>query len=138
LNPKNAPENDQIVLIGRRHVRSNNSWMHNSERLVKGNNRCTLMIHPQTAAKFNILDKSTVKVSSRVGSVEIAAEITDEIMPNVVSIPHGYGHNKAGSKLDIAQNHAGVSINDLTDELLVDQLTGNAAFSGVVVRLEVG
>jgi anaerobic selenocysteine-containing dehydrogenase len=127
---------NEILLIGRRHMRSNNSWMHNSERLVKGNNRCTLMIHPETANHYNILDKSSVKVSSRVGSVIIPVEITEDIMPNVVSIPHGYGHQKAGSQLDIAKNHAGVSINDLTDELLIDQLTGNAAFSGVPVSLE--
>lgn len=131
----NGTENE-ILLIGRRHMRSNNSWMHNSERLVKGNNRCTLMINPETAYQFNILDKSSVKVSSRVGSVIIPVEITEDIMPNVVSIPHGYGHKKAGSQLDIAKNHSGVSINDLTDELLIDKLTGNAAFSGVPVSLE--
>ncbi len=132
---KKEHSKSQILLIGRRHLRSNNSWMHNSERLVKGNNRCTLMIHPDTASELNILDKSTVKVTSRVGSVHIPVEITNEIMPNVVSIPHGFGHKKAGSQLDIAKNHAGVSINDLTDELLVDKLTGNAAFSGVPVSL---
>jgi anaerobic selenocysteine-containing dehydrogenase len=125
----------QISLIGRRHVRSNNSWMHNSERLIKGNNRCTLMIHPETAKQLNITDKAIVKVSTRTGSVELPAEITEDIMPNVVSIPHGFGHNKTGSKIDIAQKHAGVSINDLTDELLIDKLTGNAAFSGVPVML---
>ncbi len=128
---------DQIVLIGRRHMRSNNSWMHNSERLVKGNNRCTLMIHPETASKFNIADKSDVKVMARAGSVILPAEITEDIMPNVVSIPHGYGHDKEGVQLDIAKKHAGVSINDLTDELLIDKLTGNAAFSGIPVSLVV-
>ena len=133
---KNNNKENEILLIGRRHVRSNNSWMHNSERLVKGNNRCTLMIHPKTADRLNILNKSSVIVSSRVGSVIIPLEITEDIMPNVVSIPHGYGHQKAGSQLDIAKNHAGVSINDLTDELFIDKLTGNAAFSGVAVTVE--
>lgn len=131
---KKEKEN-QVTLIGRRHLRSNNSWMHNSERLVKGNNRCTLMVHPETAVAWNLVDKTNVKVTSRVGSVELPVEITEDIMPNVVSIPHGFGHKKAGAKLDIAQNHAGVSINDLTDELLIDKLTGNAAFSGVPVSL---
>ncbi len=132
---KSKEVSNKILLIGRRHVRSNNSWMHNSERLVKGNNRCTLMIHPETAAEFNILDKKTVKVTSRVGSIEIPAEITEDIMPRVVSIPHGFGHHKKGAKIDIAVQHAGVSINDLTDELFIDKLTGNAAFSGVPVDL---
>jgi anaerobic selenocysteine-containing dehydrogenase len=94
------------------------------------------LIHPETAQKYNLTDKKDAKISSRVGSVILPVEITDEIMPNVVSIPHGYGHYKKGSKLDIAQKHAGASINDLTDELLTDKLTGNAAFSGVPVSLE--
>ncbi len=128
---------DEILLIGRRHVRSNNSWMHNSERLVKGNNRCTLMVHPETARNLNITSGANVKVISRVGTVILPAEITEDIMPNIVSIPHGYGHNKPDIQLDIAKNHAGVSINDLTDELLIDKLTGNIAFSGVPVNLEV-
>jgi anaerobic selenocysteine-containing dehydrogenase len=132
-----AQDKSQILLIGRRHLRSNNSWMHNSYRLVKGNNRCTLMIHPATAKECNIMANSEVKVTSRVGAVVIPVEITEDIMPNVVSIPHGYGHTRKGSKLDIASQHAGVSINDLTDELLIDTLTGNAAFSGVPVTLEV-
>lgn len=133
---KNRKGNNDILLIGRRHVRSNNSWMHNSERLVKGNNRCTLMIHPETALKLKIENQAQVKVSSRVGSVILPLEITEDIMPNVVSMPHGYGHNKPGAELAIAKNHAGVSINDLTDELLIDKLTGNVAFSGVPVKLE--
>ena len=124
-----------LQLIGRRHLRSNNSWMHNSERLVKGRDRCTLMIHPETAANRGIVNLEKVQIESRVGKVEIAVEITDEIMPNVVSIPHGFGHARKGVKLDIAAAHAGVSLNDLTDDLLIDELTGNSAFSGVPVRI---
>ena len=124
-----------LQLIGRRHLRSNNSWMHNSERLVKGSDRCTLMIHPETAANRGIVNLEKVQIESRVGRVEIAVEITDEIMPNVVSIPHGFGHARKGVKLDIATAHAGVSLNDLTDDLLIDELTGNSAFSGVPVRI---
>jgi anaerobic selenocysteine-containing dehydrogenase len=124
-----------LQLIGRRHLRSNNSWMHNSERLVKGRERCTLMIHPETAAKRGIMNQEKVQIESRVGKIEITVEITDEIMPNVVSIPHGFGHTRAGIQLDVATAHAGVSLNDLTDELLIDELTGNSAFSGVPVRI---
>jgi anaerobic selenocysteine-containing dehydrogenase len=124
-----------LQLIGRRHLRSNNSWMHNAERLVKGKDRCTLMIHPETAAIRGIINQEKVQVESRVGMVKIAVEITDEIMPNVVSIPHGFGHARKGVQLDVAQAHAGVSLNDLTDELLIDELTGNSAFSGVPVRI---
>ena len=124
-----------LQLIGRRHLRSNNSWMHNAERLVKGRDRCTLMIHPETAVIRGIINQQKVQVESRVGMVEIVVEITDEIMPNVVSIPHGFGHARKGVMMDIATAHAGVSLNDLTDELLIDELTGNSAFSGVPVRI---
>ena len=129
-------DNQEILLIGRRHVRSNNSWLHNSYRLVKGKSRCTLMLHPETAEQHGIVDGQDVKVTSRVGSVIIAAEVTDELMPGVVSIPHGFGHGRKGVKQKIAQEHAGVSVNDLTDDTLIDQLSGNAAVNGVPVQLE--
>ncbi len=129
-------DNSQILLIGRRHVRSNNSWMHNSYRLIKGKSRCTLMLHPKTAAQHNIVDGQEVKVTSRVGSVIIDAEVTDELMPGVVSTPHGFGHAREGVKQEIAQAHAGVSVNDLTDDTLIDELCGNAAVNGVPVQLE--
>ena len=131
-----SQDNDfDLKLIGRRHLRSNNSWMHNAERLVKGRDRCTLMIHPETAAKRGIINQEKVQIESRVGRIEISVEITEDIMPNVVSIPHGFGHARAGVQMDIANAHAGVSLNDLTDELLIDELTGNSAFSGVPVRI---
>ena len=129
-------DDTQILLIGRRHVRSNNSWLHNSHRLVKGKPRCTLMLHPETAEKHSIKDGQEVKVTSRVGHVTIIAEVTDELMPGVVSIPHGWGHGRKGVKQKIAQAHAGVSVNDLTDDTLIDQLSGNAAVNGVPVQLE--
>ena len=122
-------------LIGRRHLRDNNSWLHNSELLVKGKNRCTVLVNNLDAEKLNLHNLQTVKVSSRVGSVEIPCEITENIAPGVVSIPHGYGHNRNGIKLDTAKNHAGVSLNDLTDDRVLDELTGNAAFSNVKVKL---
>lgn len=107
--------------------------MHNSERLVKGKNRCTLMIHPKDARKRGLIHGENAVVMSRAGSIKIPVEITDKIMKGVVSIPHGWGHNRKGTRLQVAEAHAGVSMNDVTDELLVDELTGNAAVNGVPV-----
>lgn len=126
---------DGLVLIGRRHVRSCNSWLHNSERLVRGKDRCTLLIHPEDAASRGVEDGGSVTVSSRVGEVEVRAEVDDSVMPGVVSLPHGWGHGRKGVKLSVATAHAGVSINDLTDELHIDELTGNSGFSGVPVEV---
>ncbi len=123
-------------LIGRRHVRSNNSWMHNSLRLIKGKSRCTLMLHPDDAASLKIQNDQAVKVTSRVGELVLPAEITDKMMPGVVSIPHGFGHNKSDTSWKTAQTNAGVSVNDLTDELALDELSGNAVLNGVPVSLE--
>lgn len=125
-----------FALIGRRHLRDNNSWLHNSERLVKGKNRCTVLVNSLDAENLGVENGQTIKVSSRVGAIEIPCEISDKIMRGVVSIPHGYGHGRKGVRLDTAKNHAGVSLNDLTDERVLDELTGNAAFSNVKVRLE--
>ena len=136
-NPlKNAPPQYPFALIGRRHLRDNNSWMHNSERLVRGRNRCTLLIHPDDAKLLNIDNQQVVKVISRVGAVELPAEWSDSMMQGVVCMPHGYGHGRANVQLDVARKHAGVSVNDLTDEHVLDDLTGNAAFSNVSVRVE--
>lgn len=125
-----------LQLIGRRHLRSNNSWMHNSQRLVKGPPRCTLLIHPDDAARRGIVAEQRVRVRSRVGSIALPAELTADVMPGVVSIPHGWGHDRPGIALATAQAHPGVSVNDLTDELLVDELCGNAVLNGVPVRVE--
>ncbi len=125
----------RLILIGRRHLRSNNSWMHNYRRLMGGKGRCTLLMHSQDARRIGLESGQRVEVSSRVGKVIVALEVTDDMMPGVVSLPHGWGHNRPGIRLSIAQQHPGVSINDLTDELQVDPLTGNAAFSGVPVRV---
>ena len=124
-----------LALIGRRHVRSNNSWMHNSHRLVKGKPRCTLLIHPADAAARDIVDGARVRVSSRVGSVEVAAEVTTGIQPGVVSLPHGWGHGRPGVRLSVASAHAGVSINDLVDDRQVDALTGTAVLNGTPVEV---
>ena len=126
---------DELLLIGRRHVRSNNSWMHNYHRLVKGKPRCTLMMHPRDMAARNIVESDTVTVRSRAGEVSLPVEPTEDIMPGVVSIPHGYGHDRDGVQLDIARAHAGVSCNDVTDDQAVDALSGNAAVNGVPVEV---
>jgi anaerobic selenocysteine-containing dehydrogenase len=125
----------QFQLIGRRDLRTNNSWMHNSYRLVKGGNRCTLLINPADAKELNISNNQEVEVQSRTGKLRIQTEISEEMMSGVVSIPHGWGHDKEGINLDIASAHAGVSINDVTDDKFIDELTGNAAFSGVWVTV---
>lgn len=127
-----------FLLIGRRHLRDNNSWMHNTSRLMRGRNRCTLHMHPADAQQLKLLDQQVVKVSSRVGSVKLPLEITTDIMPGVVCMPHGYGHDREGVQLEIAKQYAGVSINDLTDEYVLDELTGNSAFSGVRVEVSAG
>lgn len=126
-------DDSRLKLIGRRHVRSNNSWLHNSARLVKGKDRCTLMIHPDDARARNLGDGSTAEVSSRTGSICLKVEVTDDMMPGTISIPHGWGHNLPGVAMGVAQAHGGVSVNDLTDEALLDPLSGNAALSGVPV-----
>ncbi len=127
--------NGSLSLIGRRHLRSNNSWMHNSLRLVKGPNRCTLMINPLDAEIRNICSGDPVTVTSANGEVVLPADVTEQLMPGVVSIPHGWGHNRSGIRLKTAKLHPGVSINDLTDHLFVDNISGNAAFSGVKVHV---
>ncbi len=130
--------NGHLLLIGRRQLRSNNSWMHNSERLVKGNPAkpaCTVLMHPTDAANRDLLDGQKVVVSSSVGSIVLPVEFSEEIMPGVVSIPHGWGHDRAGNQQTVAQQHAGASINDLTDQQAVDALCGTAAFNGTAVTV---
>lgn len=131
--------NGELLLIGRRQLRSNNSWLHNSERLVKGNPAkppCSILMNPTDAAHRNLASGQNVLVRSRVGEIVLPLEITDEMMPGVVSIPHGWGHERAGNHLSVAQQHAGASINDLTDPLAIDALCGTAAFSGTPVTVE--
>ncbi len=131
-----ATPDDALRLIGRRHVRSNNSWLHNSKRLLKGPERCTAMIHPDDAAARGIGDGDIVRVASRVGAVEIVAEVSDDIMPGVISIPHGYGHGREGVELSVAGAKPGVSINDLTDPEAMEPVTGNAVLNGTPVTVE--
>jgi anaerobic selenocysteine-containing dehydrogenase len=128
--------NGYMLLIGRRDLRSNNSWMHNLHVLTKGKERCTLHIHPNDAAHLELVDGNMAAVVSRTGSVEIPIEITDAIMPGVVSIPHGWGHSLSMTNTRIASEHAGVNTNILSDEVEVDPLSGNAILNGIPVRVE--
>ena len=126
---------DHYRLIGRRHVRDNNSWMHNHHRLMKGKPRCQLLMHPDDVAKEGWQSGMVVTIESRVGAIDAELAASDEIMPGVVSLPHGYGHGLSGTRGEVASRHAGDSCNDITDEQFVDQLSGNAAVNGVSVRL---
>lgn len=133
---ESADSDAKLQLIGRRHIRSCNSWMHNSHRLVKGKPRWQLMMNPRDMAGRQIEDGDTVKISSDAGSVETLVIATDEMMQGVVSLPHGWGHQRAGVVLDIASEQVGVSANDITDENFFDALSGNAALNGVTVEVE--
>lgn len=126
---------DTLVLIGRRSLRSNNSWMHNAERLMRGADRCTLLMHPADAAARALVDGARVHVSSRSGEIEVPLQVTDAVMPGVVSLPHGFGHGRPGVQLAVAARHPGASINDLTDDTRLDALSGVAAFSGIPVEV---
>lgn len=124
-----------LLLIGRRHVRSNNSWMHNFERLVKGPPRDRLLMNPGDLAAHGLTDGQRVCVRSRVGELEIEVHATDEVMPGVVSLPHGFGHARPGVRMSVASAHAGVSLNDLTDEQVADVPSGNAVLNGIPVSV---
>ncbi len=125
-----------MVLIGRRDLRSNNSWMHNLGVLVKGNPRCTMHVHRADARRLGLADGGRARVVSRTGAIEVPVEVTDAIMPGVVSIPHGWGHDEPDARLRIAAAHAGVNSNRLADELALDPLSGNAVLNGIPVTVE--
>lgn len=124
-----------MVLIGRRHVRSNNSWMHNVKVLVKGKPRCTLIVHPDDAAELGLGDGASARVTSESGSVEAVVEVSDEIRRGVVSLPHGWGHDRPGTRLSVAREHAGVNSNLLAPGHLLDVPSGNAAVNGIPVEV---
>jgi anaerobic selenocysteine-containing dehydrogenase len=127
--------NGGLVLVGRRHLRSNNSWMHNLPALVKGRDTCTLHVHPDDASRLGLADGGRAVVSSAAGSVEAPVEVTDDIMPGVVSIPHGWGHDARGVRMGVAAEHAGVNSNLLADESVVEPLSGNAVLNGIPVEV---
>ncbi|WP_101833447.1 molybdopterin oxidoreductase family protein [Frankia canadensis] len=126
---------DTLILIGRRHLRSNNSWMHNIGTLVKGRDRCTVQVHPTDAARLALVDGQPARLSSHVGAVEAPVEITIAVMPGVVSLPHGWGHGRPGTNLRVAAGRPGTNVNDLIDETVMDPLSGNAVLNGIPVTV---
>ncbi len=126
---------ESLVLTSRRHLRSNNSWMHNVKVLVKGKDRCTLLIHPEDARASGVVDGKLARVSSEAGSLEVPVEVSDEMMPGVVSLPHGWGHDRPGTRMSIAREHAGVNNNLLAPGTFVDEISGNAAVNGIPVEV---
>jgi anaerobic selenocysteine-containing dehydrogenase len=134
LVAESRPAAGELLLIGRRHQQDCNSWLHNTARLTRGRPRHHLLMHPTDLADRGIADGSVVRVSSRVGSVDVEVSGADDMMPGVVSLPHGYGHQVAGTRLRHAATVAGVSINDLTDPGRLD-VSGNAALNGVPVTV---
>ncbi|MFF7925071.1 molybdopterin oxidoreductase family protein [Streptomyces mirabilis] len=124
-----------IVLVGRRHLRSNNSWMHNVPALTGGTNRCTLHIHPEDAARLGLADGTAVRVKGAGGEVVAPAEVTDTVRRGVVSLPHGWGHDRPGTRMSHAALDPGVNVNQLLDGSLLDPLSGTAVLNGVPVEL---
>jgi len=126
---------DSLVLVGRRHLRSNNSWMHNLPGLAGGRPRCTLQIHPHDAAARGLQDGGQARVSGASGSVDALVEVTDAMMPGVVSLPHGWGHDEPETKLEVAARQPGVNSNRLADTARLDPLSGNAVLNGIPVEI---
>ncbi|MFJ1750527.1 molybdopterin oxidoreductase family protein [Streptomyces sp. NPDC088116] len=124
-----------LVLVGRRHLRSNNSWLHNIPALSGGSNRCTLQIHPDDAARFGLAEGRPVRISADGGSLEAPVEITDAVRTGVVSLPHGWGHNRPGTRTSVASARPGVNVNQLLDGSRLDPLSGTAVLNGFPVEL---
>ena len=125
-----------MVLVGRRELQSNNSWLHNIEVLVKGSrNRCTLRVHPDDADRLELVDGATAAVRSSVGEVTVEVEVNDEMMAGVVSLPYGWGHSQDGTRLSVASERPGVNTNVLTDRTRIDPLSGNAVLNGIPVEV---
>lgn len=130
-----SPKEDELLLIGRRHQRDNNSWMHNAPRLTRGRARHHLLIHPDDARERDLEDTMRATVTSEAGKVEVDVLLSEDVMPGVVSLPHGYGHDQDSVQLSHARQVPGVSINDLTDPDRVESVAGNAVLNGVPVRV---
>ena len=126
---------DDLVLVSRRHVRSNNSWMHNVPSLMSGKDRCTLLVHPEDASRYGLEDGKLARVASTAGSLQVPVELSRDMKPGVVSLPHGWGHDKPGTRLSVASKHAGVCNNVLAPGDFVDAISGNAAVNGIPVEV---
>ena len=135
LDEAERPTNGDLTLIGRRQMLSNNSWLHNTPRLMQGRHRCTLLVHPDDAAPRGLATGDLAEVASEAGSVTVPVEVTDMVRPGVVSLPHGWGHDRDGIRLGVAGERPGASANDVTSERHLDTLSGNAAFSGLPVTV---
>jgi anaerobic selenocysteine-containing dehydrogenase len=133
LRERLARRDDGLVLVSRRHVRSNNSWMHNVSSLVSGKDRCTLLVHPDDARAAGLVNGRSARVRSSAGSIVAPVEVSDEMRPGVVCLPHGWGHDKPGTRTAVASEHAGVCNNVLAPGELVDVLSGNAIVNGIPV-----
>jgi anaerobic selenocysteine-containing dehydrogenase len=123
------------VLVGRRQLRSNNSWMHNLDLLVRGPERCTLHVHPDDAARLGLQDGASARVAARAGEIAARVEVTNAVMPGVVSLPHGWGHDGDGTAMAVAEAHPGANANALSDETALDVLSGNAVLNGIPVEV---
>ncbi len=135
LRARITESDDGLRLVSRRHLRSKNSWMHNVKVLVKGKDRCTLLVHPDDAADSGLVDGARARVSSEAGTIEVPVEISDEMMPGVVSLPHGWGHDRPGARLSVAREHAGVNSNLLAPTHFFDTLSNNHAVNGIPVEV---
>ncbi|MFJ1868603.1 molybdopterin oxidoreductase family protein [Streptomyces sp. NPDC088097] len=124
-----------LVLVGRRHLRSNNSWLHNVPALVGGSNRCTLQVHPEDAARLGLADGGRARITADGGSLDVPVEVTDTIRTGVVSLPHGWGHDRAGTRLSVAATDPGANVNQLLDGTRLDPLSGTAVLNGFPVEL---
>ncbi|HEU4430861.1 MAG TPA: molybdopterin-dependent oxidoreductase, partial [Myxococcota bacterium] len=138
LHARLARREEGLVLVSRRHVRSNNSWLHNVPSLVSGRERCTLLIHPEDARRLGVKDGAPARVTSRAGSLVAPAEVSDEMLQGVVSLPHGWGHDKPGARTRVARAHAGVCNNVLAPGDAVDVPSGNAVVNGIPVEVAPG
>jgi anaerobic selenocysteine-containing dehydrogenase len=128
-------EGRPLRLVGRRDLRSNNSWMHNVEVLVKGKPRCTVHVHPDDASRVGVVDGAPTRVRSEQGEIVLPAEVTDAVMPGVVSVPHGWGHDADGAALTVAARYAGANSNVLASTTAFDPLSGNAVLNGIPVEI---
>jgi anaerobic selenocysteine-containing dehydrogenase len=135
LRARLSRKHEGLVLVSRRHVRSNNSWMHNAPSLVSGRDRCTLLIHPDDARSLGVKDGAPARVTSRAGSLVVAAEVSDEMLRGVVCLPHGWGHDKPGTRAAVARAHPGVNNNVLAPGDALDVPSGNAAVNGIPVAV---
>ena len=136
LRERLKEERKDLVLVSRRHIRSNNSWMHNVAELVTGKDRCTLLVHPEDAVRWGLEPGGSAEVRSEAGCLTVPVEVSDEMMIGVVSMPHGWGHAKKGARLGVAARNAGVCSNILAPGTFVDVLSGNAAVNGIPVQIE--